>query len=352
MLNGMNTTFLRVVLITCLVAPLAFADSLVDVPELGAQQTPSASVAGSLRLAAYGVGPVPTNTILPPETLEHIAERIRRQRWQLPPDDKTWPMRDGRPVVDTPRADRIWHEVKEGQSAYRIRHMYKWSRRRLQEMNPTVDLAEIEEGDALVVWERQEGRVAKSYGAPHWGRLYNGEPLPHDENYVILYPHRTFGTYYAVSETKRVLDNYFAKYPKAHKLMVGDISFRRGRRMNPHKSHRTGRDIDISYPRKRPPRDYRRFYYVRRRNLHVERTFSLIKDLIDGGYVEYIFMDRWFQRKLRKEALRKGATKEWVEAVFQYPHWSGGDAIVRHASGHRNHFHVRFKCQPTDRRCR
>lgn len=336
--------------LACVVFGLTIFGSGPEVTPVDAQQSPSGAVAGALRLAASGFGPVPTNSILPPDTLEHIATRIHQERWQMPPEDKKWPMREDEPVVDTPRLDQMWHTVEPGQTLRRLRHMYKVRTSDLRKYNPGVDLARLEPGQRILVWKRAE-KPSKSYGAAHWGRLYYSEPLPDDDKYVILYPHRTFGTYYTVSETKRVLDNFYERFPDAHKLIVGDISFRTGRSIHPHKSHRTGRDIDVSYPRHEPPPNFRRFHHVRRDNLHVERTFSLIKDLLDGGYVEYIFMDRWFQRLLRQEALEQGAPKEWVDRVFQYPDWSGGTAIIRHSGGHRNHFHVRFKCQPTDRRC-
>lgn len=342
----------RAACLASIVTVLSFVGSTPEVAQVRAQQAPSGSVSGSLHLAASGFGPAPTNSILPPDTLELIAERIQQERWSLPSEDHQWPIEDGTPVVDTPQIDQLWHTVRPGQTLRRLRQMYKTNYRTLSRLNPDVDLRDLEAGERLLVWQREEGSVAKSYGAAHWGRIYDAEPLPDDENYVILYPHRTFGTYYTVSEVKRVLDNYYEKYPNAHKLMVGDISFRNGRSMHPHKSHRSGRDIDISYPRLDPPPTYRRFHYVRRDNLDVKKTLSLLKDLIDGGHVEYIFVDRWFQRMLREEALDQGATKEWVEKVFQFPDWSGGPAIIRHASGHRNHFHARFKCQPTDRRCR
>jgi murein endopeptidase len=327
-----------------------------EVTTVEAQQGPAGSthggsVVGSLRLAASGFGPVPTNTILGPGTLERIAKRIRQQRWSVPDADKVWPTHDESPVIQTKQIDELWHTVEPGQTLHRLRQMYKVSTYQLRTLNPNINLGALDAGERLQVWKRDDEAVSASYGAASRGRLYNAEPLPDDEKYVVLYPHRTFGTYYTVSEVRRILDNFYEAYPRAHKLMIGDISFRRGRGMHPHKSHRSGRDIDISYPRLDAPPTYRRFHYVRRDELDVKKTLSLIKDLIDGGHVEYIFMDRWFQKMLRKEALAQGATKKWAQAVFQYPDWHGGTALIRHASGHRNHFHIRFKCQSTDRRC-
>jgi murein endopeptidase len=331
---------------------LALAVVTFDETNAQAQGAPSGSVTPNLRLAASGFGPVPANTILSRSTLSEIADELRRRKWSVPPEDSNWPMRDGDPVVNTRAVDEMRHTIEGGQSAYRIRHMYRVRRSQLEEWNPDVNLDDLEEGQELVVWKRTSERVSKSYGYPHRGRLFRGEPLPASDKYEILYPYRTFGTYYTISELRRVFGEYYGRFPDSHPLMVGDISFRTGRAMNPHKSHESGRDVDISYPRKNDPPNLDRFHYVRRDELHVKRTLALMKSFIDGGQVEYVFMDRWFQKMLREEALRQGATKEWVEAVFQYPHWSGGKAIIRHAGGHRNHFHIRFKCQETDYRCR
>lgn len=333
------------------VALLLASIFIVALPQTSHAQRPASAVSANLRLAGSGFGPVPANAVISQDALARIAADLRQQKWTLPPASTPWPVVEGRPVVSTEHLDQMWHTVEPGETARRLRHMYRVSRAQLDAWNPQVDLDALSAGQRVLVWTRAD-RPSMSIGYAHHGRLFDGEPLPPDDRYVILYPYRTFGTYYTVSETRRALDEYYTRYPNAHPLMVGDISFRNGRKISPHKSHQTGRDIDISYPRKSPPPSFKRFHHVRRDQLDVPRTLSLIKSFIDGGQVEYIFMDRWFQRMLRYEAANQGAPEEWLNAVFQYPHWSGGRAIIRHSSGHRNHFHIRFKCQQTDRRCR
>ena len=230
--------------------------------------------------------------------------------------------------------------------------MFRGRLSRLKGLNPGLDLDALEPGDEVLVWQRSAGHLSRSIGSADRGRLSHGEPLPPGEKYEILYPHRTFGTYYTVSEIVRVMDGFARRFPDAIPVMIGDMSFRTGRHIRPHKSHRSGRDVDISYPRKRPPPNYRRFHRATRRVFDARKALWMIKSFVQGGKVEYIFMDHYIQRRLVREARREGAPEEWIRAVFQYPHWHGGHAIVRHARGHRNHFHVRFKCQPTDRYCR
>lgn len=320
--------------------------------DLGAHELLGVEVSAALRIAVTGLGPAPLGTILPPEMVDRVGEEIQRRRWTLPElDESRWPIADEVPVVETRRKDEYWHEVRAGHTLKRIRQMYRISTDALAALNPQVDLHNLEPGTRLLIWQRDAQRFARSVGAANRGRILDAEPLPPGESYIVLYPHRAWGTYYTISEIVRVLDAYGERYPEADPLIVGDISFRTGRSIHPHRSHQAGRDVDITYPRLRPPPNYNRFHHVRRDNLDVEKTLWLLKQFIDGGQVEYMFVDRYHQRQLRREAERQGAPQEWLDAVFQYPAHSGGTAIIRHARGHAKHFHVRFKCQPTDRRC-
>ncbi len=313
-------------------------------------ESPPPAAPADVAAAAGHLSPVPAYRLFPPRMLRRFAERARARIWELP-SRRTWPRDDdGRPIVETERVERLRHTVAAGETLGRIRARYRTTHARLRELNPDRDLSELETGDELVVWKR-DGEVPVSYGAPDWGRVYHAEPLPPDDAYVILYLHRTFGTHYTVSETRRVLTSYVARFPDAHKLMVGDIGFRTGGQIHPHHSHRSGRDIDISYPRKHPPPTLQRFHEVHPYQLDVDKTLFLLKEFLDGGYVEHVFMDRQLQRLLYREAEQRGAPDEWLERVFEYPDW-GNEAIVQHSSGHRNHLHIRFHCQPTDRRCR
>jgi len=304
----------------------------------------------AVRESVSQLSPVPAYQLFPPSVLRSLADRARQNFWSLP-DDKTWPVRpDGTPVVETERVDRWTHTVKPGEDLESIRSDFRASRSELRRWNPDTSLRDLEAGRDLVVWRRDRDRVPVSYGESNAGRLYGGEPMPADEDYELLFDHRTFGTHYTVSETKRVLEAFYEQFPESHELMVGDISFRGGGRMHPHSSHQTGRDVDISYPRNDEPRNYRSFHHVRLDELDVEKTLFLVRKLLQGGYVEYIFIDHRFQRKLYELAERKGAPREWLDQVFSYPEW-GPTGIVRHEPGHRNHMHIRFHCQSTDRNC-
>lgn len=309
----------------------------------------------ALRMAALSVKPISILSVLSPEAMATAAIELNQQqnlqRWMLPTPQQ-WHIVNDHPLVETRTLEEFWHTVSRGHALKNLRAMYRISTTALQELNPELDLNNLNEGDRVLVWKRPKNSFARSVGAATGGRLINAEPLPLGEKYHVLYPHRAWGTYYTVSEIVRVLDAFGAKFPDTDPLIVGDISFRNGRSIHPHRSHQAGRDVDITYPRHQPPPDYNRFHHVRRDNLDVEKTLWLINQFIAGGKVEYMFIDRYHQRALYQEAKRQGAPQEWLNAVFQYPAHTGGTAIIRHARGHRKHFHVRFACQPTDRRCR
>lgn len=319
--------------------------------DISAHEGVSAEMTVALRIAVIGVGPSPMSSILPPEALERLAAEVGRMRWQLP-EERSWPVDEsGAPLLETRHLNELRHTIVGGQGLTRLRQMYRFRRAELEQWNPEVDIDALSNGQEVVVWKRDGEVTSRSVGAANRGRLIGGEPMPPGDNYIILYPHRTFGTHYTVGEIVRVLDGFGERFPEMDPLMIGDISFRNGRPIHPHNSHQAGRDVDITYPRHNPPPNYQRFHHVRRDNLDVEGTLWLINEFIRGGQVEYIFVDRHHQRQLRAEAERQGAPPEWLDAVFQYPRHAGGHALVRHARGHRGHFHVRFKCQPTDRRC-
>lgn len=335
-----------------LVAAAAIVIAAGIAAPLSAQQG-SAPPAAALRAAAVWFGPLPTPSLFSPNVMDRIEQLAQDDHWPMPAEIKPWPLDEhGKPIIETRQTDELWHLVTKGQGKHRIREMYSGSLSRIEALNPGMNLDELAEGQRLLVWQRDTERISQSVASANRGRLSDAEPMPTGDNYVILYPHRSFGTYYTISEIVRAMDAYKVRFPEASPIMIGDVSFRTGRRITPHKSHQSGRDVDITFPRKNEPPNYRWFHPIRAKELDVPKTLWLLKAFIDGGQIEYIFVDRHFQRMLIQEAKRQGAPDEWIDAVFQYPKHSGTTAVIRHARGHRDHFHIRFKCQETDRSCR
>lgn len=272
------------------------------------------------------------------------------ERWPMP-TQRPWPIHNGQPVITAPRVQELRWTMEPRRNIWWVLSRYRIRLAELERLNPGVDLDNLELGQELVVWRRDPSALSQSVGRANMGRLLHGEPLPRGEGYVVLYDHRAFGTYYTVSELYRVLNNFHHAHPQSHPLIIGDLSYSNGRRIEPHLSHRSGRDVDITYPRTTPPQSLLRFNYIRRREIDLDQTLDLIRDLLAGGTVELILIDRPIQRLLAARAEELGAPQQWLEAVFQHPYRSP-DAIIKDARGHDDHMHVRFSCQPTDYRCR
>lgn len=297
-----------------------------------------------------GLGPTPGAALIAASEIDWEDRGYQELIWPMP-QIRPWPMDEsGAPVVETRRLDEMWHTIRRGESASRLRSYYRLTRKQLQELNPELDLARLEVGQKVLVWKRSDDGIPQSYGWPQQGRLVHGEPMPPGDHYILLYPYRSFGTYYTVSEVVRNIDAYYETFPNAAPLIIGDISYRTGRHIDPHASHQAGRDVDITLPRQEEPDQYNRFHHVRRDNLDPERALWLLTSFLEGGQVQYIFLDWYHQRTLWRLAKEQGAPQEWLEEVFQYPRRTR-QGIIRHAPGHRGHFHIRFHCQETDRRC-
>ncbi len=319
----------------------------------GAQKESSAQMrAVGLRAVASIFGQAKTPSLFDPAQLRKIESLSLDLRWPMPTRELvSWPTTDGSPAVDTRRADELWHTLRPWQDTERLLEMYQGRVSRLKKFNPGVQFSRLLAGELLLVWQRDRDVLSRSIGDSTTGFHQDAELMPKGDNYSILYPHRTFGTFYTVSEMVRMLDLFEARYPEASNILIGDISFRLGGKMTPHVSHRSGRDIDFSYPRKDEPVNWKRFQDVNARSIDAEQTLFMIKTLIDSNQVNMIFIDHRLQGALVREAKRQDAPQEWINAVFQYPQSSGTGALVRHSKGHINHMHVRFKCQPTDMYC-
>ena len=131
-------------------------------------------------------------------------------------------------------------------------------------------------------------------------------------------------------------------------VIVGALSREHGGKLRPHRSHQSGRDIDVGYyasnnvalPRFRP---------MSSGNIDVDKTWTLIGALLHTGWVHYVFIDYNLQALMVRYLEEQGADAQTLARVFQYP--AGRRAkrgIIRHARGHADHFHVRFLCISDD----
>lgn len=196
-----------------------------------------------------------------------------------------------------------------------------------------------------------------SVGVPHAGVLTSGVELPVRGDGFVRY--RPKGDHYwgnprlvegIMSATKTVAE----EMPGGAPILVGDLSARFGGQIPGHRSHRTGRDVDLVYYTTTPsgaPIPSPGFVhfgsdglakvdderYVR---LDVERQWLLVKTLLSSQAtrVQWLFASRHVEALLVDYAIARGEPLDLVwraETMLLEP----GDS-----SPHDDHMHLRIAC--------
>jgi murein endopeptidase len=200
---------------------------------------------------------------------------------------------------------------------------------------PNFDLVPVPEG-------------ARSVGYPDAGRLQAGVQIPENpELYTIRNPEHAFGSTHAIRVLQESIASFRAETGYDRPILLWDMSTKRGGRFGPHRSHRTGRDIDIGLPL-RP--DYVRGVTPPSEAVDWEATWHLVRSFIMSDRVRYVFLSRPQQAGLYHAAKACGATREELERIVQYPRVEKV-GIVRHSPGHTGHLHVRFTCGEDEPDC-
>jgi len=166
-----------------------------------------------------------------------------------------------------------------------------------------------------------------------------------------------FGTWELVQLLERAARRVAFRLPGS-KLQVGELSGPTGGRIEGHRSHQSGRDVDIGFyvtladgapvatyafaefdrrGRGLPPNQYLRFDDA--------RNWEMIAKLLSDGEarVQFIFVSSALKHRLLAEAERRGAPSSIIERAKTVLAEPG------HGHPHRNHFHVRIYCSPADR---
>lgn len=200
-----------------------------------------------------------------------------------------------------------------------------------------------------------------SVGLPHHGTLTGGASLP--DRGPGFERFRKDGARWgnprlvaAIEHAARTVQERRAGTPP---LVVGDLSDRWGGQIPRHRSHRTGRDVDLLfYALSADGRPQKAAGFVRYgadglgkgegatrwQRFDVVRQWELVKALLEApqANVQWIFCARWLEALIVEWALAKGEDPELVwhaEVVLKQP----GDSAP-----HDDHFHVRVACTPEE----
>lgn len=207
-------------------------------------------------------------------------------------------------------------------------------------------------GMHLRVFEHDAQAPTQSVGSPNKGRLRHGLPMP-EGPYWKLRERRTraFGTRNSVRAMVTAFNRYGETFEDAPPISVGELSYRRGGRALPHRSHRTGRDVDLGYVLV-PGAEGKHWKRADAGNFDVEKNWVLIKALVETGEVQQIFISSRLQRLLRPIARQELSDEEFARYFWVSGHDSEEGPILKHWDGHRDHMHVRFRCEDGNSRCR
>lgn len=169
-----------------------------------------------------------------------------------------------------------------------------------------------------------------SMGSPNAGTLVNGIPLPQTELFDIWKPEWAYGSTHAVGVVVQAIGEFRRNTGWSGTLTIGSMSKPEGGHFAPHKSHQSGRDVDI-----RLPRLDGNGAHPNHAQTDWHAAWALISAFIDTGDVEVIFLSRRLHGLLRAAAKDMGATPAELARI--------GSVIV-HSKGHNAHLHVRIRC--------
>lgn len=296
------------------------------------------------------------HTVAPGETLSAIALRHAvsvREILALNPELDPDRLRAGQQIaIDAQRA-RVLYTIQPGDTLRRIAHDHGVSVEELTRWNPTLDPDCIRAGRQLTLYPKEPESRSESVGSPGRGELVNARRLPPGLGYAVREPARAWGT----DETVRSLVAAFATarsaHPAAPRVWVHDLSLRGGGPIDDHRSHQSGRDVDIAYPQKQCPSQLCGFRRLMPSQLDASVAWTLLRYWLERDMLEAVFIDYRLQAPLYREARTRGASSAELARWFQYPRGrSQSLAVIRHFPKHADHMHVRFACAPNDLACK
>lgn len=192
---------------------------------------------------------------------------------------------------------------------------------------------------------------SNSIGAPTRGRLENGRCLPPQGPGFTVFSENRCGTDESAVLLMFAIQEVNEGFPGSPQVVIGSLSRPDGGRLKPHRSHCSGRDVDIGFF----AADGRRLHHfadLGAEGIDYDKSFYLMASLMATGRVMYIFVNYSLQSRLYEAARRMGYDEEQLKYIIQYPRPRKEKAgIIRHARGHKRHFHVRFACPEGDEAC-
>ncbi len=204
-------------------------------------------------------------------------------------------------------------------------------------------------------------RGSRSIGFPFDGRLRGAALLRESATLRYTPEYAPHGNFYGTWELVQLLhraSQHVARRMPGIKLSVGELSRATGGALAGHNSHQNGRDADVSFyildgaGRPMEPWAFATFDDQGRGegpNVGLRfddaRNWELVSRLVTDAdaRVQFIFVGRALRQRVLDAGRRRHASPSILDRA--------GRAMVQPAEGHphRNHFHVRIYCGPSNR---
>ena len=241
------------------------------------------------------------------------------------------------------------HRVRRGESLPDIAARYRVDVRAIQRWNALAP--RLREGIELRIFTNHQEPPSESIGRADRGSLAHGIVVPPHPGFIVRQRTRAYMTQDAADQLLHAFDVLHDNDQDAPRVEIHDASRPHGGPLDQHRSHQSGRDVDIGYflTRCGATCAHRRLHP---RDLNAARQWRLIETWLREGSVEYIFIDHALQEPLYEAAREAGATRAQLQAWFQWPR--GADVrygTIRHVPLHADHMHVRFNCANGDASC-
>jgi hypothetical protein len=167
--------------------------------------------------------------------------------------------------------------------------------------------------------------------------------------YRLAQPQHAWGTSALVAAIEQASARVAIEYPEADPLYVGDLSSQKGGPLPPHITHSDGRSADIGLYADGGGQPRVAFHELTPLELDFELTWTIIDTFLSTGQVEHILLDQTLIDALRDWLTDTGRLEAQETARIFPPEgtqrlWAM-TGILRPAANHRDHMHVRFRCE-------
>ena len=251
---------------------------------------------------------------------------------------------------------RQYYRVVKGESwsgiakllKVKVSSLKRWNRRYKKRRRPPA-------GKRLAFYGRV--RNTESVGRPNRGSLKNAVHIDPDgdglgKGYAVsMHRPDLWGTPELIKLIKQC-GLYYRRYfsRKYSPIPIGDLSSRKGGPLKSHKSHQSGRDVDVGFMRKKPlSKGYFKNTSPRQMNMYAQ--WVVLKCYLDSPKTQMVFIERSLVRALKKYVKRiyKKRKKKLKKYLSFFP--GGKNKRIYPDKVHKSHMHVRIHCPKGDRRC-